>query len=44
MKVLRLPQKLLPDGTQGKQDADDYIKNCGPAAFEALMDGSANSA
>ncbi len=44
VKVLRLPQKLLPDGTQGKQDADDYIKNCGPAAFEALMDGSANSA
>lgn len=44
VKVLRLPKRQLPDGTLGKQDADDYIKNFGPAAFEALMDQSANSA
>ncbi len=44
MKVLRLPKRKLPDGTLGKQDADDYIKNCGPAAFEELMRGSADSA
>ncbi|MCI9549987.1 MAG: DNA primase [Oscillospiraceae bacterium] len=44
VKVLRLPNKRLPDGTQGKQDADDYIKNFGPGAFEGLMDRSANSA
>ena len=44
VKVLRLPNKRLPDGTQGKQDADDYIKNFGPGAFEGLMDQSANSA
>ena len=44
VKVLRLPKKQLPDGTQGKQDADDYIKNFGPGAFEGLMDRSANSA
>ena len=44
VKVLRLPQKTLPDGTLGKQDADDYIKNFGPGAFEGLMNQSANSA
>ena len=44
VKVLRLPKRQLPDGTLGKQDADDYIKNHGPAAFEELMNGSANSA
>ena len=44
VKVLRLPKKQLPDGTLGKQDADDYIKNFGPGAFEGLMDQSANSA
>lgn len=44
VKVLRLPNKRLPDGTLGKQDADDYIKNFGPGAFEGLMDQSANSA
>ena len=43
-KVLRLPKKQLADGTLGKQDADDYIKNFGPGAFEGLMDRSANSA
>ena len=44
VKVLRLPKRQLPDGTLGKQDADDYIKNFGPGAFEGLMDQSANSA
>lgn len=44
VKVLRLPQHKLPDGTLGKQDADDFIKNFGPGAFEGLMDQSANSA
>lgn len=43
VKVLRLPKRQLPDGTLGKQDADDYIKNYGPDAFQALMDGSSNS-
>ena len=43
VKVLRLPKRKLPDGTLGKQDADDYIKNYGPEAFQALMDGSSNS-
>lgn len=44
VRVLRLPKRQLPDGTMGKQDADDYIKNFGPGAFEGLMDQSANSA
>ena len=44
VKVLRLPQRTLPDGTLGKQDADDFIKNFGPGAFEGLMNQSANSA
>ena len=44
VRVLRLPKRQLPDGTMGKQDADDYIKNFGPGAFEDLMDQSANSA
>ena len=44
VRVLRLPKKQLPDGTMGKQDADDYIKNVGPRAFEDLMAQSANSA
>ena len=44
VKVLRLPKKQMPDGTMGKQDADDYIKNVGPQAFEDLMNQSANSA
>lgn len=43
VKVLRLPQRRLPDGTLGKQDADDFIKNHGPGAFEDLMNQSANS-
>lgn len=44
VKVLRLPKRKLADGTLGKQDADDYIKNCGSAAFEELLRGSADSA
>lgn len=44
VRVLRLPQRQMPDGTMGKQDADDYIKNFGPGAFEALMEGSSNPA
>ena len=44
VKVLRLPKKQLPDGSMGKQDADDFIKSFGPGAFQGLMDQSANSA
>ena len=44
VKVLRLPRRRTEDGELVKQDADDYIKNCGPAAFEELMNGSSNSA
>ena len=44
VRVLRLPKKQLPDGTLGKQDADDYIKAYGPEVFESLMNQSANSA
>ena len=44
VRVLRLPQKELPGGAMGKQDADDYIKRFGPGAFQSLMDQSANSA
>lgn len=44
VKVLRLPKRKLADGSLGKQDADDYIKNCGSAAFEELLRGSADSA
>ena len=44
VKVLRLPKRRTESGELVKQDADDYIKNFGPAAFEALMDQSSNSA
>ena len=43
VRVLRLPNARGPNGEALKQDADDYIKNCGPAAFEALLDRSAGS-
>jgi len=43
VKVLQLPQRRTEQGELVKQDADDYIKNCGPEAFQALMEGSANS-
>ncbi len=41
VKVLRLPN-LIVDGESKKQDADDFIKNKGSAAFEALLNGSEN--
>ena len=41
VKVLRLPN-LIVNGESKKQDADDFIKNKGPAAFEALLSGSEN--
>lgn len=41
VRVLRLPN-LIVDGESKKQDADDFIKNKGPAAFEALLNGSEN--
>ena len=43
VRVLRLPNARGPDGGALKQDADDYIKNCGPAAFESLLNRSAGS-
>ena len=43
VKVLRLPNRQGPDGEALKQDADDYIKAFGPAAFDALLSGSENS-
>ena len=41
VKVLRLPN-LIVNGESKKQDADDFIKNKGAAAFEALLNGSEN--
>ena len=43
VKVLQLPRRRTESGELVKQDADDYIKNCGADAFQALMDGSTNS-
>ena len=43
VKVLQLPRRRTEDGELVKQDADDYIKNCGAAAFESLMNRSENS-
>lgn len=43
VKVLQLPRRRTESGELVKQDADDYIKNCGAEAFEALMERSANS-
>ena len=43
VRVLQLPRRRTESGELVKQDADDYIKNCGAEAFEALMKGSANS-
>ena len=42
VRVLRLPNRKLEDGTMGKQDADDFIKNFGSGAFESLLTGSEN--
>lgn len=44
VKVLRLPRRQTSEGELVKQDADDFIKNAGPQAFEDLMNQSANSA
>ena len=41
VKVLRLPRRMV-DGEAVKQDADDFIKYQGPAAFERLLTGSEN--
>ena len=41
VKVLKLPNRLV-DGKYVKQDADDFIKNHGGAAFENLLSGSEN--
>ncbi len=41
VRVLRLPNRMV-DGQPVKQDADDFIKLQGPAAFEQLLQGSAN--
>ncbi len=43
VKVLRLPRRRTEDGELVKQDPDDYIKNHGPEAFQALLERSANS-
>ena len=42
VKVLQLPRRRTEDGELVKQDADDFIKNQGPAAFERLLSGSEN--
>ncbi|BAK98989.1 DNA primase [Oscillibacter valericigenes Sjm18-20] len=42
VRVLQLPNRKLEDGTMGKQDADDFIKNFGSGAFERLLSGSEN--
>ena len=41
VKVLKLPNRMV-DGRPTKQDADDFIKNHGAAAFESLLSGSEN--
>lgn len=43
VKVLQLPRRRTQSGELVKQDADDYIKNHGGEAFEALMNRSSNS-
>ena len=41
VRVLELPNRIV-DGQPVKQDADDFIKNQGPDAFERLLSGSEN--
>ncbi len=41
VRVLQLPRRLV-DGEYMKQDVDDFIKFQGGAAFEAMLNGSAN--
>lgn len=43
VKVLQLPRRRDENGEMVKQDADDFIKNQGPEAFEGLMNRSENS-
>ena len=43
VKVLRLPRRRNENGEMVKQDADDFIKNQGPEAFDGLMNRSENS-
>ncbi len=42
VRVLQLPRRRTEDGELVKQDADDFIKNQGPDAFERLLSGSEN--
>ncbi|MCI9120063.1 MAG: DNA primase [Oscillibacter sp.] len=42
VKVLQLPRRRTEEGELVKQDADDFIKNQGPGAFERLLSGSEN--
>ena len=42
VKVLQLPRRKTEDGELVKQDADDFIKYQGAAAFEKLLSGSAD--
>ena len=41
VRILQLPRRLV-DGEYVKQDVDDFIKFQGAAAFEAVLNGSAN--
>jgi len=42
VRVLQLPRRRTETGELVKQDADDFIKNQGPDAFERLLTGSEN--
>ncbi len=42
VKVLQLPRRMGEDGKSLKQDADDFIKYQGAAAFERMLGGSVN--
>ncbi len=42
VKVLQLPRRRTEEGELVKQDADDFIKYQGPAAFEKLLNSSSN--
>ncbi len=42
VKVLQLPRRRNEEGEYIKQDADDFIKYQGAAAFENLLTGSSN--
>jgi len=43
VRVLRLPQRRTESGELVKQDPDDFIKNCGGEALEALMNKSGSA-